>query len=64
MASTDLEVRVSTLEKHVARLLEELDRAQAVGAIRRGYDAALEGRMQEAGEAFETLRQKHNIPRA
>ena len=50
--ATDLEVRVCTLEKHVARLLDELDRAQAVAAIRRGYDAAMAGR------------QKHDIPRA
>lgn len=45
------------------RLLEDLDRAEAVAGIRRGLVAADRGRGTPAGEALDKIRRKRRIPR-
>lgn len=45
------------------KLLDELDRAQAIAGIRRGLESVAAGRTQPMDEAFEEIRRKHEIPR-
>ena len=45
------------------RILEALDRAQAVHGIRAGLDSIKGGQGRPAREVFDDLRSKHNIPR-
>jgi prevent-host-death family protein len=44
-------------------MLDRLERAEALAAIRRGIEDFERGDIQDAREAFEELRQKHGIPR-
>lgn len=45
------------------KMLELLDRAEAIEGIRRGLEDVNHGRTQPIDEAFEEIRRKHNIPR-
>jgi PHD/YefM family antitoxin component YafN of YafNO toxin-antitoxin module len=45
------------------KMLEMIDRLEAIEGIRRGLQAVEEGRVQPANEAFEEIRRKHKIPR-
>lgn len=45
------------------RILERIDRAQAIEGIQRGLEDVEHGRTQPADEAFERIRRKHDIPR-
>lgn len=45
------------------KMLELLDRAEAIEGIRRGLEDVKHGRTQPIDEAFEEIRRKHNIPR-
>ncbi len=44
-------------------MLDRLERAEAIAAIRRGIEDFARGDVQDARDAFEELRQKHGIPR-
>ena len=44
-------------------MLERLERAEAIAAIRQGMEEFTRGEGRDAREAFEELRQKHGIPR-
>jgi prevent-host-death family protein len=44
-------------------MLERLERAEAAAALRRGIEEFDRGQGRSAQEGFETLRQKHDIPR-
>ena len=44
-------------------MLTRLERAESIAAIRRGIKEFDNGDVQDSGEAFEELRQKHVIPR-
>ncbi len=44
-------------------LLDRLERAEAVAAIRRGMHDFENGDVQDAEAAFDEIRQKHGIPR-
>ncbi len=44
------------------RILEALDRAEAVGGIRAGLESVKRGEGRPAHEVFDELRRKHNIP--
>ena len=46
------------------KLMELLERAEAIEGIRRGLEDANEGRTKPAREAFDGIRKKHGIPRA
>jgi prevent-host-death family protein len=56
------EVVVQDAESYQA-MLERLERAEAVAAIRQGMEEFERGEGRDAREAFEELRQKHGIPR-
>jgi prevent-host-death family protein len=43
-------------------ILERLERAEAIAAIRQGMEEFARGEGRDAREAFEELRQKHGIP--
>ena len=45
------------------RMLEDIDRAEAVIGIKRGLDSVAKGEGISAEEAFEGLRKKYKIPR-
>lgn len=45
------------------RMLEALDRAQAIEGIRRGLDSMARGEGRPAAEVFEGLRSRHQISR-
>jgi PHD/YefM family antitoxin component YafN of YafNO toxin-antitoxin module len=45
------------------QMLDRLDRAEALAAIRQGLEDFERGDSYDAREAFEALRQKHGIPR-
>ncbi len=45
------------------KMLEVLDRAQAIEGIRRGLDSMARGEGRPAEEAFEGIRRRHQIPR-
>lgn len=44
------------------RMLELVDRAEAIVGIRKGLESAARGEGIPAEEAFERLRRRHNIP--
>lgn len=44
-------------------MLNRLERAEAIAAIRRGMSDFETGNVQDAEEAFAEIRQKHGIPR-
>jgi prevent-host-death family protein len=44
-------------------IINRLERAEAVAAIRRGMNDFENGNVQDAEEAFAEIRQKHGIPR-
>ncbi|MCW3098732.1 MAG: prevent-host-death protein [Chthonomonadaceae bacterium] len=44
-------------------IINRLERAEAVAAIRRGMNDFENGNFQDAEEAFADIRQKHGIPR-
>lgn len=44
------------------RLLDRIDRAEAVIGIKRGLESIARGEGIPADEAFERLRKKHNLP--
>jgi prevent-host-death family protein len=44
------------------RLLDLIERAEAIAGIRRGLEDVKHGRTRPAAEAFEALRRRHNIP--
>src|ERR1041384_6102827 len=56
------EVVVQDAESY-QQMLDRLERAEAIAAIRRGMQDFENGDFQDAGEVFEELRQKHGIPR-
>ena len=45
------------------KMLEVLDRAEAIEGIRRGLDAMARGEGRPAEQVFERLRKRHQIPR-
>jgi prevent-host-death family protein len=45
------------------RLLDILDRVEAIEGIRKGLQSVQEGRTRPAEEVFEELRQEHEVPR-
>jgi prevent-host-death family protein len=45
------------------KLLELVDRIEAIEGIRRGLEDVKHGRTQPADEAFEEIRRKYHIPR-
>ena len=45
------------------KMLEVLDRAQAIEGIRRGLDSMARGEGRPAEEVFEGIRRRHQIPR-
>jgi prevent-host-death family protein len=45
------------------KLLDLIDRLEAIEGIRRGLEDVKHGRTQPADEAFEEIRRKYNIPR-
>ena len=44
------------------KILEMIDRAEAIEGIRQGLEAMKQGKGKPAREVFEELRKKHNIP--
>ena len=44
------------------KILEMIDRAEAIEGIRRGLESAKHGKGKPAREVFEELRKKHNTP--
>ena len=46
------------------KMLEAIERAQAVEGIRRGLEQAKEGRTKSARKALDAIRKKHDIPRS
>ena len=56
------EVIVQDAESY-QEMLDRLERAEALAAIHRGMEDFEKGNALDAREAFETLRQKHGIPR-
>ncbi len=56
------EVVVQDAESY-QKILERLEHAEAVAAIRQGMEEFARGEGRDAREAFEELRQKHGIPR-
>ena len=56
------EVVVQDAESYQA-MLNRLDRAEAIAAIRRGMNDFENDDAQDAQEAFEEIRRKHGIPR-
>lgn len=44
------------------KILEMIDRAEAIEGIRQGLESMKQGKGKPAREVFEELRQKHNIP--
>ena len=53
-----LESRVKALESDVALLKEQLEWAQTIAGIQRGFDALDAGRIQPAGPALAKLRKR------
>lgn len=56
------EVIVQDAESY-QKMLERLERAEALAAVRQGMAEFERGEGRDAREAFEELRQKHGIPR-
>jgi prevent-host-death family protein len=56
------EVVIQDAESYQA-MLERLERAETVAAVRKGMEEFARGEDIDAREAFEGLRQKHGIPR-
>ncbi len=56
------EVVVQDAESY-QRLLDLVDRAEAIEGIRKGLEDVKHGRTQPADQAFEEIRRKYNIPR-
>jgi len=56
------EVVVQDAESY-QQMLNRRERAEALAAIRRGIEDFERGKIQDAREMFEELRQKHGIPR-
>ena len=46
-----------------SRLVEALDRAEAIAGIRRGLEAVAQGETVPVEEAFENIRRKHGLQR-
>jgi PHD/YefM family antitoxin component YafN of YafNO toxin-antitoxin module len=46
------------------KMLEVIERAQAVEGIQRGLEQAKEGKTKPAHKALEAIRKKHDIPRS
>jgi len=46
------------------KMLEAVERAQAIEGIRRGLDEAKEGKTKPARKALDAIRKKHDIPRS
>ena len=44
------------------KILEMIDRAEAIEGIRQGLESMKQGKGKPAREVFEELRKKHNIP--
>ena len=50
--------------KSYQKLLELIDRAEAIEGIRRGLESMKRGAGRPAAEVFEVMRKKHKIPRS
>ncbi len=46
------------------RMLQQIDKLEAIEGIRKGLEDVKHGRFQPAKEAFEEIRRKHKIPRS
>ena len=62
MTTTEVESRLTALEKEVAQLHKLLEQTRIAARIRRGLDQADRGQTKPARQALEELRQKHKIP--
>jgi len=45
------------------KLLESIDRLEAVAGIKRGLDEVRQGKTSPANEVFESMRKQHKIPK-
>jgi prevent-host-death family protein len=45
------------------KLLENVDRLEAIAGIRRGLEEVLQGKVSPANEVFAAMRKKHKIPK-
>ncbi len=45
------------------KLIEDMDRLEAMAGIKRGLEEVLQGKTSPASKVFDTMRKKHKIPK-
>jgi predicted transcriptional regulator len=62
MTVSELKSRLTTLERRVDQLQNELEQERMMKGVQRGLDAMDAGRVSPAREVIEKLRKKQKIP--